>query len=255
MKKGEVTTKQIITIIILIVSFAVILYFIFRLNPTETTNKEICHNSVVLRSKSLGLGGSLDCKTNYLCISGGSDCEGIVADSTIKVDVENKNKIFKIIADEMADCWWMFGEGELDYVDSGAFSKTTACALCTVIEFDEKIQEEYNRESVTYKEFLEFLAEEKLTEESSETYLHYFTYSYDLEEVLSSLEKVKEDYESERKIYFDRKYTIKTGETKRSFVGKLFHLRGEVFEHIPPYLYEIGEDSIAGECEEFVTKA
>ena len=52
-KKGELTTHQLVGLIILIVSFAVILFLLFRLNLGETTNKEICHNSVIMKGKSI----------------------------------------------------------------------------------------------------------------------------------------------------------------------------------------------------------
>ena len=76
-RKGELTTQQIIMIIIIVISFVVLLYFLFRLNPAETSSKQICYNSVALISKGKGLIGSLDCKTNYLCISGGEQLQGL----------------------------------------------------------------------------------------------------------------------------------------------------------------------------------
>ena len=48
--RAELTTQQIVGLIILIISFVIILYFIFALNLGETTDKEICHNSVALRA-------------------------------------------------------------------------------------------------------------------------------------------------------------------------------------------------------------
>ena len=48
-KKGEMTTQQIVLLIILIASFAVILGFLFKLNFGAESEKDICHNSVVLR--------------------------------------------------------------------------------------------------------------------------------------------------------------------------------------------------------------
>src|SRR3989338_2930165 len=107
-KKGELTTTQLVTIVVLIVSFIIILFLIFRLNPGEQTNKEICHNSVVLKGKTSGFAGSLDCRTNYLCISGGGDCQD-ASTSKIEVDASNKNEIMEAIAKEMADCRYMFG--------------------------------------------------------------------------------------------------------------------------------------------------
>ncbi|MEX2017252.1 MAG: hypothetical protein WD876_02165, partial [Candidatus Pacearchaeota archaeon] len=57
-KKGELTTQQIVTILIVIASFIILLYFLFRINPAETNQKQICYNSVLLSSKGEGLVGS-----------------------------------------------------------------------------------------------------------------------------------------------------------------------------------------------------
>src|SRR3990167_8695022 len=143
-KKGELTTTQLVTIIVLIVSFIIILFLLFRLNPGEQSNKEICHNSVVLKSTSKGFAGSLDFRINYVCISGGDDCKSLTSASKIEVDLNSKNsenKIMDAVAKEMADCWYMFGEGKADYSEKA--SSKTQCAICSIIEFDEKIQEKY----------------------------------------------------------------------------------------------------------------
>ena len=148
-KTAELTTQQLITIIILIVSFGVLLFFIFRLNlGGDVTNKEICHNSVLMKSKSKIGGSALDCRTNYICISGGGKCEGFSATDTVEIDMggtddDRKNRIMKAIADEMADCWWMFGEGKVDYV--GLDVKGTAiggikCVLCSRIKFESSLK-------------------------------------------------------------------------------------------------------------------
>ena len=72
-KKGELTTQQLIGLIVLIVSFGIILFFFVRLSLGETSDKEICHNSVVLKSQSALKTGPFDCKTSYVCI--GEECE------------------------------------------------------------------------------------------------------------------------------------------------------------------------------------
>ena len=162
-KSGEITTQQIVFLIILITSFVVILFFFFRLNLGETTNKEICHNSVVLKGKSI-ISGNLDCRTNYVCISGGEKCEGINPTQTVKVNSNNKDEVLKAIADEMVDCWWMFGEGKVDYAGSSIIGRS--CAVCSIVKFDENFQEE-----ITYKDLSDFLKENKKDE--TQTYFDY----------------------------------------------------------------------------------
>lgn len=260
-KKGEITTKQIVTLIILIVSFVIILFLLFRLNLGRATDKEICHNSVVLKSAGKGLVGQLDCKTNYLCISGGNDCEGISPTETVKINLNKeddviKKEIMKVIADEMADCWWMFGEGELDYM-RGNFLGNTACAICSIVKFDNKIQES-QEEGITYEEFMEFLANETKSKNEKNTYLYYLYGVSSIDGVLEKYSVIKNDYELKKKISLKDKYMIRTGQVKPGFISKLdlFNLfKGAQEEiYIVPYFFDMNNIP-EPECDEFITKA
>ncbi len=172
-RKAEITTAQIVTIIVLIVSFIVILFFFFRLNLGATTNSEICHNSVVLKAKSSGISGDLKCKTSYVCISGGKNCADMNPTVTVSVDSNNKDEIMKAIAEQMSDCWWMFGEGKLNFGERGIIG-SGGCALCSVVAFDEKV----SGNAITYSEFYNYLANTKKDE--TQTYLTYLYGVYDI---------------------------------------------------------------------------
>lgn len=203
-KRGELTTQQIVGLIILIASFSVILFLIFRLNLGETTDKEICHNSVLMKSKSV-LGGSLDCKTNYVCISGGGKCEGIEPAITVDIDLNKpnaKNETMKAIADEMADCWWMFGEGKIDY--EGEDWKGYHCAICSIVKFDDKVQEKFSE--ITYDEFYNFLIKPK---DKTQTYLKYLYNVNLLDDVKPKLEVKK--FKFGESILTKEKYSVLTG--------------------------------------------
>lgn len=128
-KRGELTTKQLVTIIILVVSFTVILILLFRLNLGEVSNKEICHNSVLMKAQSTLGSGPLDCKTNYVCISGGGDCKGFNED--YKLEAKTEKEIKNIIKNETADCEWMFSDGEFGWLDG-----KNHCAICSIIKFN-----------------------------------------------------------------------------------------------------------------------
>jgi hypothetical protein len=141
-KRGELTTQQLVTLIILITSFVVILFLIFRLNLGEETQKEICHNSVVMLGKKGGLFSELDCATNYICISAGGECEGFNYDSKVQVSLDDENEIVDVLQGEIDDCWWMFGEGKIDYVGSVSLPGYR-CAVCSTIKFDERVQEKF----------------------------------------------------------------------------------------------------------------
>ncbi|MBU2616607.1 MAG: hypothetical protein KKB79_01340, partial [Nanoarchaeota archaeon] len=108
-EKGELATKQIVTLVVLITSFIIILFLFSRLDLGSTSNKEICHNSVVLRDSTGGLAGTLDCRTEYVCVSGGGECKDLTETLTTDVDVSDKTTIMDALADELTNCWWMFG--------------------------------------------------------------------------------------------------------------------------------------------------
>jgi len=204
-RKAELTTQQIITLIILIVSFAIILIFIFRLNlGGEATNKEICHNSVLMKSKQ-SFGGALDCRTSYVCISGGEKCEDFSATETVKVDLNKKDQngnslakdeVMKAIAKEMADCWWMFGEGKVDYVDKsiwdkiiGVFKGDKVCALCSRIKFSNDIKTEVG--AITQDIFRDILASAEKSKGVS--YLYYLYSTNDKNKITYDV-NLKEEY-------------------------------------------------------------
>jgi len=246
-KKGELTTQQIVMLIILITSFAVILFFFFRLNLGETTNKEICHNSVVLKGKSVAGFGNLDCRTNYLCISGGGECEGINPTETIKIDLSKdnaKNEIMETIVNEMADCWWMFGEGKVDYV-GGTDYLNYHCGVCSNVKFDKAIQK--NFQEISYNEFYTFLSNSK--KDNSQTYLKYLYESNSIEEVKSKLKK----FEFSESFSTNEGFVIITGINRE--IKTNIKLSGKP---LPLYPYFIKSDEIKEktECEVFdITKA
>jgi hypothetical protein len=143
LKRGQ--TRLIVAIIILIVSFFVILLFYNRLHLGATTNSEICHNSILLKSKSAGITGDLTCRTDYVCISGGGNCNNMIISPgmTINVDATNKTQILQVLANQLASCWYTFGEGKLDYIGP-AVKGVSVCGICSVISFDSEIQSIYS---------------------------------------------------------------------------------------------------------------
>jgi len=215
-RKGELTTQQIVLIIILIASFIILLYFLFRINPGETNSKQICYNSVLLSSKGEGLIGSLDCTTNSVCVSGGDSCEQFNPTFTAKVDPSKKEEVLKVLADEMADCWWMFGEGKLDYVSINVVEEAEEildesapyhCAICSRIKFDKKIQN--TLKEITYSDLYNYLKTHQSTHDSSSTYLRYL---YAVNSLESSNNPVKEFDLNALPISTDAEYLIITGQ-------------------------------------------
>ena len=134
-KRGELTSRQLIIIIILIVSFAIIIAFFFMLGLRSMIGGETCRNSVMMRGIPFGdWVVSLKCKTQDVCFSMGGECEE-GADEVIKV--ENEIELEKEMNNLKIDCWWMMGEGKVDYGSEGS------CAICYKVYFGEEIKKEY----------------------------------------------------------------------------------------------------------------
>lgn len=202
-RKGELSTEQIVMIIILIVSFVVILYFFFRLNLGATTNADICHNSVALRAQSAKLVGQLQCKTDYVCITGGGKCANMVPTITTNVDASNKNATMKAIADQMSNCWYEFGEGKLNYGTTGIFG-SGGCSICSVVGFDNSV---LSHSGITYGDFYTYL--QNTPKDSSQTYMQYLYGVSDIGTLENQYPVLRDNLNNN--IISNSQYTISTG--------------------------------------------
>jgi hypothetical protein len=82
-KKGEITSGMLITIVLLIVGFAILLFFLFRIEWGQSTDRSVCHESVILRATLPDIAkgfSSLRCRTVKYCVTdknvfqGSGDC-------------------------------------------------------------------------------------------------------------------------------------------------------------------------------------
>jgi len=173
-KKGEMTTAQIVTLVILIVSFLIILYFIFFADFGETSNKNLCRQSVVMRSSvSGGEVVSLDCETHYLCLSKDGSCEAMSGSQDVE-KVGTKDDVYEFLAREMADCWYMFGEGKLKYLGDELLGNNLYCSICSQIAFDDSVKniDGLSGGEIDREEFFSYLSQNKVVG-SEETYAEY----------------------------------------------------------------------------------
>ena len=170
-KKGDITTEQIVLLIILIASFAVILFLLVRLNFGQTSDEDICHNSVVTRGSNVLPQGSipLNCKTTYVCITKDGTCEKL--SGTYETDkVQSQADVYKLLADKMADCWWIFGEGKINYVGQD-FSSQLYCSICSQISFDNSVNF-FPNNKIDKTAFYEYLANTTYSQQGT-SYLDY----------------------------------------------------------------------------------
>lgn len=162
MKRGEITTQQIVIIIVLIASFSVLLLFLFRTDFKEITSEQLCRNSVILSSKSRA--DSLECQTQYLCLSSGEICENLKSAEIVKV---NEQERVENVAELMKSCWYQYGDGEYDFLSGYTSVSSKQCGICSefilseVTGFKEGLESYLNSKEVpgtkaTYAQHLGF---------------------------------------------------------------------------------------------------
>jgi len=181
-KKGEMTTQQIVVLIILIVSFAILLFFLVRLGFGNETQKEVCHNSVVTRGSAIVPTEvtPLDCQRQYVCITADNNCDAPLT-NPVKKKVKSKEEFYNVLAMELTDCWWMFGEGKVNYVGKD-LTENLYCSLCSQIAFDSSIQDLMGAGVIQKEEFYRHMTLTNMTG-SIQTYAKYLFGTNNLEEI------------------------------------------------------------------------
>src|SRR3989338_5863522 len=175
-KGGELSTQQIVLIIILIASFLVIFFFLLRLGIGEKSEEQLCHNSV-LQKASVFSEAPLQCYRNYICITKDGSCEELVKPEKIKV--KSLDEVYGALANEMADCWWMFGEGKVDYAGED-FTKNNYCSICSQIYFDNSLEniEGVEDKKISKDELYDYLIKNDYSKD--QTYSQYLLGTNDL---------------------------------------------------------------------------
>jgi len=175
-QRAELSTQQIVLMIILIASFLVIFFFLLRLGIGEKSEEQLCYNSVL--QKSLFPKTSLQCYRNYICITKDGSCEELIKPEKIKV--KSLNETYKILAEEMAKCWWTFGEGKVDYVGKDYFFKDKYCSICSQIYFDDSLEnlEGVEDKKISKDELYDYLIKNDYSKD--QTYSQYLLGTNDL---------------------------------------------------------------------------
>jgi len=149
-KKGELTLGTIVGIILLIIGFAIIIYFLLLISWGDEVDREVCHQSVIYRGTLPSLADAKDliplkCKTAKYCISSkkSGECEEFKnSEDSQVIKVRDKEEIERFIARDLLQCWTTMGEGKVsifsDYLNSGfgIGSTSPSCVICSRIAFD-----------------------------------------------------------------------------------------------------------------------
>ena len=175
-KRAELSTQQIVMIIILITSFAVILFFLFRLGIGEKSEEQLCRNSV-LQKASVFTDAPLQCYRNYVCITKDGSCEELIKPEKIKV--KTLDEVYVALANEMTDCWWMFGEGKVNYVGDD-ITHNNYCSICSQIYFDDSLEalDGIENKKISKDELYEYMTKNEYSKD--QTYSQYLLGTNDL---------------------------------------------------------------------------
>jgi len=194
-RRAELTSKYLVYIILLVLGFLIVLFLYWQISWTGTVNKEVCHQSVIIRGTLPSFGGAkeyvpLKCKTEKICITSGligGKCEDSFGEkeSVTKVKVKNIEQIEKFIAQNIIDCWSMMGEGKVlvntDWIATtyGFGVISSDCIVCSRIAFDKKALEEkeITQEELSKIDVLKYMATHYIPGKEI-TYLDYIGQSH-----------------------------------------------------------------------------
>ena len=153
-KRGTISVDFLITMILLILGFAILIIFLFNIGGTGSLDRTVCEQSVTMRATLPGIVKTvipLKCQTNKICITSGkitdifkkSECRDFAGETGINyVKVSGLTQIEQIYAREIYDCWNMMGQGKLSLFSQNAPSLTglgsvyPTCVICTRIAYD-----------------------------------------------------------------------------------------------------------------------
>ncbi len=184
-RKGELTSGQIVSIVILAVSFIVILFILYKsYNWNPLIDRETCHQSVVYRS-SVNYAGiqtsrmvPLKCQTEKICLTmGGKECIQVGKNTpanpvtTVKLDkdiISARQQVINTIAESMYDCHSMLGEGQLLFMPQKTLNYNY-CLICTRFVIDEEARQKLG--DIKYTELYQNLGNKVAP--NKKTYLEY----------------------------------------------------------------------------------
>lgn len=162
--KKALESEVLIGIIITVIVAAVIFLFIRGWTWKGMIDREACHQSVLMRSMPSVIGESMKASIPLKCKT-----------EDILINFDDEELIKQRIANAMYDCWWMLGEGNLDFFSEGfwkgkasiGFGKS-ACVVCSTIKFNDNIKNKISSVDVN-----DYLQNTKIYGKDV-TYLEYF---------------------------------------------------------------------------------
>jgi hypothetical protein len=174
-KKAEITSEEIVHWIPFFLSVIILLYFITSFDFSKTIDEHFCHLTVLAQDILPDLfkeGVPVLCTTSKICISRDGSCEMFKGRKVKKIS--SITALYDYLGEQMADCWWMFGEGKVNYVKQGLTSSTLYCSICSDLVFDNSIYSLVpgaNPPTINKIDFYKYLESKKISKK--QTYSQY----------------------------------------------------------------------------------
>ena len=189
-KKGLLFRNIVAGIVVLVIAGILLLIVTNILRSGgETSSREACRTSVLLREQTAIFGeplygGTLECETDVL-----------------EVESRDEEKIYETITNEMYDCWYQFGEGELDFEGEWDFWEgDNWCFVCSRLDFGDGTQEEYSE----LEGLFNYLKTEKVPFSEDQTFFEYFygeTYVSNVQDFEIATQNFEEKYSTQEPLY------------------------------------------------------
>ena len=233
---GEVMTSTLVITIIVIISFGVILGFLYFFSFPTVIDKEACRQSIIYRA-SVKFGPidsasvvPLHCQTEKICFSMSGDC--ILSDTKnnpvriVKLSTESlsaKQTILDTLAESMRECHHMLGEGQLDFMPRKLTSINYGL-ICTRFVFDQQTKQTVS--SISYSELYSTLEKKKLNDGRS--YLEYLYPGFKKSEDALSLFEYLQQQGNIEKTIAPKNFGMPLGEEKGYIIMAVMSPKGDL---------------------------
>jgi len=222
MNKKALTQRTLVILIICCVTALLLGFFVasFAKTMKKGNHVELCRQSIALAAQTkklptiMGAGRQitpLNCPREDLVIRRGD---------VVRKGVIDQDRAHKIIADAMAECWYMVGEGKMDPMSNWDNKGENYCLVCKKIVFDKSLQRfmgaHANDINLTYFTEEKGMTEQQANETIRENVQKYFINSPD-HYIMTT------NYKATGKTYYEYLYNEKPGELSQEAIDVLQH--------------------------------
>ena len=154
-------------IIIGLITLGIVIFLFYQVWKTSDLSAEACHQSVIERATLYETAESLE-PLKAVEQKAAESIKLSCKTEEVVIDAGNEEEIEQEIANEMAKCWSMMGEGKVNFFGRHWWNDEMRCVICTKIDFSEKA-----RKVDEINDFSNFLLNENMPGKEI-TYSDYF---------------------------------------------------------------------------------